>query len=93
MAEGHVLAEGTVEEIKNNEEVIEAYLGHRPQEQAGEGERLHEHSDRRTHDRRLWRRRHSALTAPSASSAARLPLWSAQRRWQIHRHEGRFRHA
>ena len=27
MAEGHVLAEGTAEEVKNNEEVIEAYLG------------------------------------------------------------------
>ena len=27
MAEGHVLAEGTVEEIRANEEVIEAYLG------------------------------------------------------------------
>jgi branched-chain amino acid transport system ATP-binding protein len=28
MAAGTVLAEGSVEEIKNNEEVIEAYLGH-----------------------------------------------------------------
>ncbi len=28
MAEGSVLAEGTAEEVKNNEEVIEAYLGH-----------------------------------------------------------------
>lgn len=27
MAEGHVLAQGTAEEVKNNEEVIEAYLG------------------------------------------------------------------
>ncbi len=27
MAEGAVLAEGTAEEVKNNEEVIEAYLG------------------------------------------------------------------
>jgi len=27
MAEGHVLAEGTIEDIKNNEQVIEAYLG------------------------------------------------------------------
>jgi len=27
MAEGHVLAQGTIEEIKNNEQVIEAYLG------------------------------------------------------------------
>jgi branched-chain amino acid transport system ATP-binding protein len=27
MAEGHVLAQGTVDEVKNNEEVIEAYLG------------------------------------------------------------------
>jgi branched-chain amino acid transport system ATP-binding protein len=27
MAEGRVLTEGTVEEVKNNEEVIEAYLG------------------------------------------------------------------
>jgi len=27
MAEGSVLAKGTAEEIKNNEEVIEAYLG------------------------------------------------------------------
>lgn len=27
MAEGHVLAQGTAEEVKNNEDVIEAYLG------------------------------------------------------------------
>ena len=27
MAEGRVLATGTIDEIKNNEEVIEAYLG------------------------------------------------------------------
>lgn len=27
MAEGHVLAEGTIDDIKNNEQVIEAYLG------------------------------------------------------------------
>lgn len=27
MAEGHVLAEGTAEEVRNNEDVIEAYLG------------------------------------------------------------------
>ena len=27
MAEGKVLAQGTAEEVKNNEEVIEAYLG------------------------------------------------------------------
>jgi branched-chain amino acid transport system ATP-binding protein len=27
MAEGAVLAEGTADEVKNNEEVIEAYLG------------------------------------------------------------------
>ena len=27
MAEGKVLTEGTIEEVKNNEEVIEAYLG------------------------------------------------------------------
>jgi branched-chain amino acid transport system ATP-binding protein len=27
MAEGAVLAEGTIQEVKNNEQVIEAYLG------------------------------------------------------------------
>jgi branched-chain amino acid transport system ATP-binding protein len=27
MAEGAVLAEGTIDEVKNNEQVIEAYLG------------------------------------------------------------------
>jgi branched-chain amino acid transport system ATP-binding protein len=27
MAEGHVLAEGTIDQIKANEQVIEAYLG------------------------------------------------------------------
>ena len=27
MAEGKVLAQGTVDEVKNNEKVIEAYLG------------------------------------------------------------------
>lgn len=27
MAEGHVLTEGTIDEVKNNEQVIEAYLG------------------------------------------------------------------
>ena len=27
MAEGRVLAKGTIDEIKSNEEVIEAYLG------------------------------------------------------------------
>jgi branched-chain amino acid transport system ATP-binding protein len=27
MAEGKVLAQGTAEEVKNNEDVIEAYLG------------------------------------------------------------------
>jgi len=27
MAAGRVLAEGTIEEVKSNEEVIEAYLG------------------------------------------------------------------
>jgi branched-chain amino acid transport system ATP-binding protein len=27
MAEGHVLAEGTIKQIKANEQVIEAYLG------------------------------------------------------------------
>ena len=27
MAEGRVLAQGTAEDVKNNEEVIEAYLG------------------------------------------------------------------
>ena len=27
MAEGSVLAEGTIDDVKNNEQVIEAYLG------------------------------------------------------------------
>jgi branched-chain amino acid transport system ATP-binding protein len=27
MAEGKLLTQGTIEEVKNNEEVIEAYLG------------------------------------------------------------------
>ncbi len=36
MAEGAVLAEGTAEEVKNNEDVIEAYLGHGLKNKPGE---------------------------------------------------------
>ncbi len=36
MAEGAVLAQGTAEEVKNNEDVIEAYLGHGLKNKPGE---------------------------------------------------------
>ena len=54
MAEGAVLAEGTIDEVKNNEQVIEAYLG-----TGLKHKKYDELFTRRTHDRRIWSSRHS----------------------------------
>ncbi len=54
MAEGRVLAEGTADEVKNNEEVIEAYLGTGLKNKRGSvddsvGDSVGEHADNSAH--------------------------------------------
>ncbi len=91
MAEGRVLTQGTMAEIRRNEAVIEAYLGARHHKRAGEGAAM---SLLRIEKlvARLWRRRHPERRRPGGRAGPRSSVdRRPERRRQVDRDEGDLR--